>query len=193
MRARLTVPILLVVVQLAAQQAPAELPTVSAISQRMSSSKMDEREKAFDEGSRLLASEKTAPRDVERLRLGVIQLLTAENDRNNISDDEAAKLADEERAKVADGCDHGDNYAGDEEEDADDPSTAYMHRLIAIVVGFNDERAIPALLTTVALITAQHDCFSVFPKFSDLQFFSRGVRDASRFGAGLAKEPMRPR
>jgi hypothetical protein len=141
MRARfLTVPILLVVVQVAAQQAPAEPPTVSAILQRMSSSKMDEREKAFDEASKLLASEKTAPRDVERLRLGVIQSLTAENSRNNISDMEMAKLA------AAASCGNGtDNCEGDEEEDAEDPSTVYMHRLIATVAGFNDERAIPAL------------------------------------------------
>lgn len=144
----LTVPILLLVTPLVAQQAPAEPPTVSAILQRMSSSKMDEREKAFGEASKLLASE-TAPRDVERLRLGVIQLLSAENDRNNISDMEGAKLAEEENAKIADRCKHDNNCVYDDDEEQDDPATDYMHKLIATVAGFNDERTIPALAGAV--------------------------------------------
>jgi hypothetical protein len=140
----LTVPILLLVVRLAAQQPSTEPPTVSAILQTMSSSKMDEREKAFDEASKLLASGNTAPHEFERLRLGVIQLLTAENARNNISDMEMAKLA------AAASCGNGtDNCEGDEEEDVEDPSTVYMHKLIATVAGFNDERAIPALAGAV--------------------------------------------
>ncbi len=114
---------------------------------------MDEREKAFDEASKLLASEKTAPRDVERLRLGVIQSLTAENSRNNISDMEMAKLA------AAASCGNGtDNCEGDEEEDAEDPSTVYMHRLIATVAGFI--RRMSALDMAVALLEARNDAAS---------------------------------
>jgi hypothetical protein len=138
----LTVPILLLVLQLAAQQAPPEPPTVPAILQAMNSSNMNEREKAFDEASKLLASRNTVASDVESLRLGIIHLLIGENDRNNISDDEAAKLA------ASASCGNGtDNCEGAEEED--DPSTDYMHRLIATVAGFKDERAIPALAGAV--------------------------------------------
>ena len=61
----LAVPILFLVVQLAAQQPP-ERTTVSDILKKMGSSKMDERENAFDEGSNLLASENPDPKDIER-------------------------------------------------------------------------------------------------------------------------------
>jgi hypothetical protein len=132
----LTVSILLLVVQLPAQQTPAEPPTVSAILHRMSNSKMDwgNREEAFDEALKLLASENTAPRDIEHMRLGMIGLLTSENTKNNISDKEMAKLA-------------AIRAAYDEDEDAE--SQRYMERLIATVAGFNDERAIPALAGAV--------------------------------------------
>ncbi|HTW57231.1 MAG TPA: hypothetical protein VMD99_03765 [Terriglobales bacterium] len=143
-----TVPILLLVAQLAAQQAPAEPLTASAILQLMNSSKMEEREKAFDEAAKLLAST-TSPRNVQRLRLGVIELLSAENARNNISDMEAAKLGDEENAKIAARCKNDNNCVNDDDEEEDDPDTDYMHKLIATVAGFNDERAIPALAGAV--------------------------------------------
>jgi hypothetical protein len=142
----LTVLILLLVVQLAGQQAPTEPPTVSAILQRMGNSKTDwgNREEAFDEASKLLTSENTAPRDVERLRLGMIGLLTAENAEANVPDEEMAKLA-----AAASNCGNAaDNCAGAGEaydEDADAESQRYMQRLMATVAGFNDERAIPAL------------------------------------------------
>ncbi len=142
----LAVPILFLVVQLAAQQPP-ERTTVSDILKKMGSSKMDERERAFDEGSNLLASENTAPKDIERLRLGMIGLLTSENAKNNIPDEEMAKVA------KASGCGNGtDNCAGDGEaydEDADAESSRYIQTLIATVEGFNDERAIPALAGAV--------------------------------------------
>ena len=136
----LAVPILFLVVRLAAQQPP-ERTTVSDTLKKMGSSKIDERERAFDEGSNLLASENTAPKDIERLRLGMIGLLTSENAKNNIPDEEMAKVA------KASGCGNGtDNCAGDgEAEDADAESSRYIQRLIATVEGFNDERAIPAL------------------------------------------------
>jgi hypothetical protein len=60
----LTVPILLLVAQLPARQAPAEPPTVPAILQAMNSSNMNEREKAFDEASKLLVSRNTVASDV---------------------------------------------------------------------------------------------------------------------------------
>ncbi len=146
----LTVPILLLVVQLPAQQAPAEPPTDSAILQRMGNSKMDwgNREEAFDEASKLLTSENTAPRDVERLRLGMIGLLTAENAKANVPDEEMAKLAAAASncGNAADNC-AGAGEAYDEDEDAE--SQRYMQRLMATVAGFNDERAIPALAGAV--------------------------------------------
>ncbi len=78
---------------------------------------MDERERAFDEGLNLLASENTTPKEIERLQLGMIGLLTSENAKNNIPDEEMAKVA------KASGCGNGtDNCAGDGEaydEDAD--------------------------------------------------------------------------
>jgi len=127
----LAVPILFVV-QLTAQQ-PVERTMVAGILQKMSSSKMYEREQAFDEGSTLLASENTAPHDVERLRLGMIGLLASENARDNIPDEEMVAPAS------------GEAY----DEDADAESSRYMQRLIATVAGFNDERAIPALAGAV--------------------------------------------
>ena len=145
----LTVPILLLVVQVAAQQEPTE-PAVSAILQRMGNSKIDwgNREEAFDEASNLLTSENTPPRDVERLRLGIIGLLTAENAKANVPDEEMAKLA----AAAGDCGNATDSYAGAGEaydEDADWESQRYMQRLIATVAGFNDEQAIPALAGAV--------------------------------------------
>lgn len=150
MRVRfLAVPILLLVVQVSAQQAPAE-PTVSAILQRMGNSKMDwgNREEALDEASKLLTSERTPARDIERLRLGIIGLLTTENAKVNVPDEEMAKLA-----PAASNCGNAaDSCAGAEEaydEDADAESQRYMQRLIATVEGFDDERAIPALAGAV--------------------------------------------
>ncbi|MGO9405291.1 MAG: hypothetical protein ACLPVW_17665 [Terriglobales bacterium] len=142
----LTVPILLVVAQLAAQQAPTKPPTVAAVLQAMNSSNLNEREKAFEEASKLLASRNTAASDVESLRLGMIQLLIGENDRNNISDEEMAMLA--ASASCGNGTDNCEG-AGEEDDPSDDPSTAYMHRLIATVAGFNDERTIQALAGAV--------------------------------------------
>ena len=144
----LAVSILLLIAQPAAPQTAGEPLTVSAVLQQMSNSRMDEREKAFDEALKLLASKSTIQGDIKQLRLGVIQLLIAENARNDISDTEAARLADQENAKNEAACEHSDNCR-DDEEDVEDPSTAYMHRLIATVAGFNDERAIPALAGAV--------------------------------------------
>lgn len=122
-----------------------EQATVSDILQKMSSSKMDEREKAFDEGSMLLASENTAPPDIGRLRLGMIRLLTSENARDNIPDEEMAEVAPASSCRNA-----TDNCAGEgEDEDEEAESSRYMQRLIATVEGFDDERAIPALAGAV--------------------------------------------
>src|SRR5258708_28475366 len=130
----LTVAILFFVIQVAAPQAPAEPRTVQGILQAISSVNMNDREKAFDAASKLLPSPDAVAAEMERLRLGLIQLLTAENARNNISDEEMAKLA------AAASCGNGtDNCEGAEE---DDESGDYMSRLVAVVAGFKDERAI---------------------------------------------------
>jgi len=122
------------VVQLSAQQASTVRPTVSRILAAMNSQDSSERSKAFDEANELLASGKSTPGDIDRLRLGIIRLLIAENARINVPDDEVLKQA----ARAA-SCGNGtDNCEGDESD--------YYPSLIATVAGFNDERAIPALV-----------------------------------------------
>jgi hypothetical protein len=131
----LSASILILLAQLPAQQTNTERSRVSSILQQMNNSNIVEREYALDEASNLLASENTAPHDVKRLRLGIIGLLTFENARNNIPDEEMAKVA----------AASGEAY----DEDADAESSRYMQRLISTVEGFNDERAIPALAGAV--------------------------------------------
>jgi len=132
----LSASILVLLAQLPAQQTSTEPSRVSAILQQMNNSNnIVERENALDEASNLLASENTAPQDIERLRLGMIGLLTSENARDNIPDEEMAKVAPAS----------GKAY----DEDADAESSRFMQRLIATVAGFNDERAIPALAGAV--------------------------------------------
>jgi len=122
------------VVQLSAQQASAVRPTVSTILERMKSPDLAGRSKAFDDANELLASGKSTPDDVDRLRVGIIQLLIAENARINLPDEELSKQA----ARTT-GCGNGtDNCECDESE--------YYPSLIATVAGFNDERAVPALV-----------------------------------------------
>jgi len=125
--------------QLAAQQPRTEPTTVLGVLHEMKSSNPAEREKAFNRASELLASNKTPTRDLDRLRVGVIQLLIAENAINNIPDDEELK-----HAASGANCGNGtDNCAGDESESGE---SEYYPILIATVAGFNDERAIPALV-----------------------------------------------
>jgi len=140
MKARLlALTLLAFVLQLAAQQQTStESPRVSDILQRMKSADSAEREKAFDEASKLLASVETSQRDLDRLRLSTIQLLIAENAKNNISAEEMAKLA--ANTSCGDGT---DNCEGDDESDE---SSDYFPKLIATVASFNDERGIPALV-----------------------------------------------
>jgi hypothetical protein len=122
------------VVQLSAQQASTVRSTVSRILEGMNSPDSTERSKAFDEADELLASGKSTPGDIERLRLGIIQLLIAENARINVPDDQMLKQA-ASGASSGSGTDEGE---GDESE--------YYPSLIATVAGFDDERAIPALV-----------------------------------------------
>ena len=131
----LSASILIFLAQLLAQT-DTEPSRVSAVLQQMNNSNdIVERENALDEASNLLASKNTATRDIERLRLGMIGLLTSENARVNIPDGEMAKLAPAS----------GEAY----DEDADAESQRFMQALIDTVAGFNDERAIPALAGSV--------------------------------------------
>jgi hypothetical protein len=118
------------VVQLSAQQA-STVPPISRILQDMKSHAWTERSQAFDRTSELLASGKLNPSDSDRLKLGVIQLLIAENSRASVPDDEAVKQS----ARMASG--KHENEVEDEE---------YYPSLISFVVDMNDERAIPALV-----------------------------------------------
>jgi len=122
------------VVHLSAQQASVVRPTVSTTLERMKRPDLAERSKAFDDANELLASGKSTPEDIDRLKVGIIQLLIAENARTNPPDEELSK-----QAASTTSCGNGtDNCECDESE--------YYPSLIATVASFNDERAIPALV-----------------------------------------------
>ena len=127
------------VVQLAAQQTGDAHPTVTSILERMKSPDPAERVKAFDDADQLLASGKSTPDNIDRLKVGIIELLIAENARINLPDEELLK-----QTATTTGCDNGtDNCEGGEEGESE---SEYYPSLIATVAGFNDERAIPALV-----------------------------------------------
>lgn len=116
------------VIQLTAQQASAVSP-VSHMLEGMKSSTWTERSKAFDHASEALTSGKLGSTDTDRLKLGIIQLLIAENALANIPDDEASKWS----AKRA---------RGEVEIEGEE----YYPSLVGFVADMNDERAIPALV-----------------------------------------------
>jgi hypothetical protein len=89
------------VLQLSAQQANTVRPTVSRILEGMKSPDFTERSKAFDEADEPLASSKSIPGDIDRLGLGIIQLLIAENARIYVPDDEVLKQAASRAGSVA--------------------------------------------------------------------------------------------
>lgn len=108
--------------------------TVSPISrtlQEMKSRVWTERNQAFDKARELLASGKLSPSDSDSLKLGIIQLLIAEDARANVPDDEALK-------------DSARKASGKHEDEVEDEE--YYPSLINFVVDMNDERAIPALV-----------------------------------------------
>jgi len=118
MRVALFASLLLCIVQVHAQETIGTQPTVSRALQGMKSPKWTQRQEAFGEAYDLLSSADTTPKDADRLRLGIIQLLVTENG-------DKAPVADE-----SDGEAQGEYYAG----------------LIDFVGQMGDERAIPALL-----------------------------------------------
>ena len=125
------------VIQSAAQQTGAAHPTAASVLDRMRSPDPAERVKAFDDADQLLASGKSASGDIDRLKVGIIELLIAENARTNLPDEDRSK-----QAATRAGCGNGtDNCEGSEEGESE-----YYPSLIAIVAGFDDERAIPALV-----------------------------------------------
>jgi len=134
MRAALLTCVLLVsVLQLSAQQTSTTHPTVSSVLDRINSASRTEREKAFGEAGELLGSDAISPRDADRLRLGIIQLLVRENN-------EGLKERDEvKQASPA-------PSAGEVQEEEGEEDSDYYSGLIGFVANLNDERAIPALL-----------------------------------------------
>lgn len=119
MRASFLAAMLLVFpVHLVAQQPREAQSTVSNALDGMKSPKWRQRMQSFGEASGLMASAGTNPRDADRLRLGIIQLLATENSDKAVPADEA------------EGEEQGEYYTG----------------LIAFVGDMGDERAIPALL-----------------------------------------------
>jgi hypothetical protein len=128
MRITLFVCVLLTsVVHLGAQESGAVHPTVPSVLDRMKSPSWSQREGAFGEAGELLASEKTTPEEVDRLRLGIFQLLIKESN---------GGLKESENVKAES---YGEGYGEDKSE--------YYAGLIAFVAGLDDERAIPALLS----------------------------------------------
>ena len=118
------------------QRTSAAHATVASVLDRMKSPDPAERVKAFYDADQLLASGTSTPHDIDRLKVGIIELLIAENARINLPDEELAK-----QATTATGCGNGtDNCEGGEEGESE-----YYPSLIATVAGLNDERAIPAL------------------------------------------------
>jgi hypothetical protein len=122
--------ILASVIQVIAQQESTVSP-VSRTLQDMKSRSSTERSRAFETASELLAAGKLSANESDRLKLGIIQLLIAENARANVPDEEALK----ESSTKASGTPE------DEVEDED-----YYPRLIGFVVNMDDERTIPALV-----------------------------------------------
>ena len=115
------------VVQLTAQEA-STVPPVSQMLQGMRSSRWIERSKAFDQASEALASGKLSPNDGERLKLGIIQLLIAENHLAFPPDKDVAQQTSKSSTNTAETEDE-EFYAG----------------LVTFVADMDDERAIPAL------------------------------------------------
>jgi hypothetical protein len=89
------------------------------------------RSEALDKAAALLASGKLNPPDDDRLRLGIIQLLVAENARLNAANNGAMQASN--------------NVSGTDEGEGEDESEYYAG-LISSVADMNDERAIPALV-----------------------------------------------
>jgi hypothetical protein len=120
--------VFLAVLQLPAQQTSTD-QTVPSILEGMKRPTWTQRSKAFDRASEALASGKLNRIDTDRVKLGIIQLLIAENALANLPDDEQSKWS-AKRARGEVEVEDEDFYPG----------------LIGFVVDMNDERAIPALV-----------------------------------------------
>jgi hypothetical protein len=101
-------------------------PNISSVLGQMKATTWSQRSDAFDQAVKLLESAETSPSDVDRLRLGTIQLLVHENNGGLKEPDNVAP----ENYTEGYGEDKAEYYAG----------------LISFVAELNDERAIPALL-----------------------------------------------
>lgn len=141
MRAGLLVFTLLVSLpHLEAQQSGLERPATSlSVLQDLNSTHQAVRERGFNAASKLLASHNTTASDLDRLRVGIIELLIAENERNNVPDEKLFKPVASQP-----GCRNNKDNCADEAEE-DKSVTGYLPRLTAKVATFHDERAIPAL------------------------------------------------
>jgi HEAT repeat protein len=129
--------LLISVFRLPAQQVNTAGRIVTSTVEAMKSQDSTKRSAAFEAATEMLASGKLRPDETDQLKLGIILLLVAENTRINLPDGEKVKPAATKRD-----CGNGtDNCEGSGEGDED-----YYPSLIATVAGFNDERAIPALV-----------------------------------------------
>lgn len=117
-------------------QAENDLTSVPSVLERMKSSNAATRSKAFDQATEIIASGRLTRAEDDRLELGIIQLLILENSKVNLSD---AGLGRKEQGT---GC----GNPTDDCEGCEEGESEYYPSLIATVAGFNDERAIPALV-----------------------------------------------
>ena len=101
-------------------------PNVSGVLGQMKATTWSQRSDAFDQAVKVLDSAETSPSDVDRLRLGIIQLLVHENNGGLKAPDNVAPE------------DYNEGYGEDKAE--------YYAGLISVIAEINDERAIPALL-----------------------------------------------
>jgi HEAT repeat protein len=118
---------LLVSAILAAAQQESSGPSISHMLEGMKNSRWMERSKAFEQASKALTSGKFSSSDNERLKLGIIQMLTAEN-----------RLAFPPDIDMAQQAGTSTDTAETEDED-------FYPELVTFVAGMDDDRAIPAL------------------------------------------------
>lgn len=123
-----------------AQQARAVDPTTRQVLERMVNPKWKERRVALNDALTLLISTKQSANDADKLRLGVIQLLTLENKLNKTPTDAAERRLTKD--EDVDGPVDTTVPPGTWSEERSD----YYADLIGAVANLNDERAIPVLL-----------------------------------------------
>ncbi len=117
------------------QETRTDHPTVSNVLERKTGGKWGDRRKALEDSLELMRSGKLTHEEDDQLRLGMIQLLLKES---------TGGLKEPDDEPQTDAAQNDDEYHGEEKGD-------YYSRLISVVAGMHDERAIPALLEAAGI------------------------------------------